>query len=146
MDDSPQCGQFRDPDTEEQKRFGKPLIKKSGFNLPALMLKNTRAVLDTTIAETRNARAQHRGVDVASIDSDTIHTAEQIFEEIDSERTGLIRFSELGPVLEVLGVVLNEDDVIELMNVLEINEDTDISFPEAVDIASFYEKAEGGHC
>jgi hypothetical protein len=142
VEDSPRCGQFRDPNADEQKRFGKPLIKKSGFNLPDLMLKNTRAVLDTTVAETRNARAQFRGVDVATIDSDTINRAEQVFEEIDTERSGLVRFIDLGPVLEVLGVILNEDDVIELMNVLEINADTDISFPEAVDIASFYEKSE----
>ncbi|CAE7775279.1 morn3 [Symbiodinium microadriaticum] len=140
VEDSPRCGQFRDSTSEEQKRFGKPLIKKSGFSLPQLMLKNTRAVLDTTIAETRNERAHFRGVDVATIDRVTILAAEQAFEQIDTRGSGLVKFVELGPVLEVLGVLLNEDDMVELMSVLDITGDTDISFPEAVDIASFYER------
>ena len=140
VEDSPRCGQFRDPDSEEQKRFGKPLIKKSGFALPELMLKHTRAVLDTTIAETRNVRASFRGVDVAAIDSETIRAAEEVFEQVDEGCTGLVRFMDLFPVLEALGVVLQEADIMELMNVLEIHEETEISFPEAVDIASFYER------
>jgi hypothetical protein len=139
VEDSPQCGEFRDPNADEQSRFGKPLIRKSGFRLPEIMLANTRAVLDCTIAATRTSRGHHRGIEsIQDMTHDSITTAESVFAEIDREGRGLVPFSDIFSVLQVLGVSLSEEEKEELLRVLEITPHTEVSFPEVVDIASFY--------
>jgi Ca2+-binding EF-hand superfamily protein len=103
------------------------------------MLANTRAVLDCTIAETRATRGSYRGIESSqAVTHDSISTAEAVFAEIDSEQKGLIPFDEIFPVLGVLGVSLDEEEKEELLRVLEITPQTEISFPEVVDIAAFY--------
>lgn len=103
------------------------------------MLANTRAVLDCTIAATRASRGSFRGIETVQIvTNDSITTAEQIFAEIDRENRGLIYFEQIFPVLHVLGVDLLDEEKEELLRVLDITNETEISFPEVVDIAAFY--------
>ena len=104
------------------------------------MLTNTRLVLDCTIALTRNIRSINRGITTNIITNDTIHAAEEIFAEIDINSIGLIHFYEIDPVLKIFGIDLNEESKEELLRILDITEETEISFPEIVDIVSFYEK------
>lgn len=139
VEDSPQCGEFRDPTDDEQKRFGKPLIRKSGFKLPELMLENTRAVIDCTVAATRNERASCRGVSAHGISQESMQIAEELFAEIDTACVGLIPFGSIVPVVAALGVNISESDLLELERVLEVSGETELSFPEVVDIAAFYE-------
>mmetsp|Transcript_2230 Transcript_2230/g.2197 ORF Transcript_2230/g.2197 Transcript_2230/m.2197 type:complete len:333 (-) Transcript_2230:78-1076(-) len=140
VEDSPQCGEFRDPNEDEQTRFGKPLIRKSGFHLPEIMLTNTRLVLDCTIAATRNMRSINRGISANIITNDILRSAEETFAQIDINSTGLIHFYEIEPVLNKFGVNLTEESRDELLRILDIAEETEISFPEIVDIVSFYER------
>lgn len=103
------------------------------------MLANPRAVLDCTIAVTRSSRSHQRGIEsIQDMTHDSIATAESIFAEIDRDGRGLVPFSDIFPVLQVLGVSLSEEEKEELARVLEITPETDVSFPEVVDIASFY--------
>jgi hypothetical protein len=141
VDDSPKCGEFREPTEDELPRFGKAAIYKLKFALPPLMLENIRSVLDCTIAATRNSRALHRGVANSSaktnVENDMIERAERVFQEHDTTSSGVIPFNKIHFILEVLDVHLSQDDISDLMLQLEIMPNTGVSFPEIIDIATF---------
>lgn len=138
VEDSPKCGEFREPSLEEQKCFGKSTMRTSKFVLPECKLENIRSVLDTTVAATRNERAQFRGVAHGeALDPALLQSAEALFENINIAHSGEIAFGDALQVLEVLGVEFSEEEQFDLMQQLEINESTLVSFPEVVDIAAF---------
>lgn len=138
VEDSPKCGEFRDPSPEEQKGFGKSAIRTSNFTLPELKLANIRNVLDTTVAKTRIDRAEFRGVSHGDeIKKEMLEQAERLFEKIDSSKCGEITFEDALQVLEVLNVEFSAGEQEDLMSQLEISSSTPISFPEIVDIAAF---------
>lgn len=138
VEDSPKCGEFREPSDEEQRCFGKSKMRTSKFTLPECKLNNVRNVLDTTVAATRNERAQFRGVSKGdAFSSDLLQQAEELFENINISNTGEIMFTDALGVLELLGVEFSEEEQIDLMQQLEITDSSLISFPEVVDIAAF---------
>jgi hypothetical protein len=138
VEDSPKCGEFREPTEDEQRSFGKSTIRTSKFTLPECKLENVRSVLDTTVAATRNERAQFRGVSHGdAFSQELLKQAEELFENINIANSGEIMFQDSLKVLELLGVELTEEEQYELMQQLEINESSLISFPEVVDIAAF---------
>lgn len=104
------------------------------------MLTNTRLVLDCTIAATRNMRSINRGISTNIMSNEILRSAEETFAQIDVNSTGLIRFYEIAPVLNKFGINLTEESQDELLRILDITEETEISFPEIVDIVSFYER------
>ena len=137
VEDSPKCGEFREPTEEEQKIFGKSKLRTSKFRLPECKLENYRKVLDTTVAATRNERAPFRGVSGQQFAYDVLQSAEKLFENIDLAASGEIKFEQAIKVMEALGLELTEEEQAELMEQLEIDTVSLISFPEIVDIAAF---------
>mmetsp|Transcript_6242 Transcript_6242/g.10195 ORF Transcript_6242/g.10195 Transcript_6242/m.10195 type:complete len:342 (-) Transcript_6242:131-1156(-) len=138
VEDSPKCGEFREPSPEEQKCFGRSAMRTSKFTLPECKLENIRSVLDTSVAATRNERAQFRGMSHGeTFSSELLQQAETLFENINIANSGEIAFQDSLQVLEVLGVEFSEEEQAELMQQLEISGASMISFPEVVDIAAF---------
>lgn len=137
VEDSPTCGEFREPTEDEQKSFGKSKLRTSKFSLPECELENVRNVLDTTVATVRNERAYFRGVSGEAFSSELLQKAEDLFENIDISSSGEIVFEQAVKVMEVLGLELSEEEQVDLMEQLEISESSFLSFPEIVDIAAF---------
>lgn len=115
------------------------------------MLENIRGVLDATISQTRNSRSVYRGVSTkdnsiseskrgdndANAIRNIIELAEIAFSKYDSQHVGVIPFSSVNKVFEVMGLHLTDEELNLLMEQLEIMPSTGISFPEVVDIATF---------
>ncbi len=137
IEDSPRCGEFRDPTDAEVASMGDSSVFKHPFALPALDLKDSRAVLDCTVAATRLESSIKEGVANSGIDSDKLIAAERAFAELDSSGLGAVEASYLGSVFSKLGVYITPDDLSYVMRQFQLEDVTDLSFPEVVEIASF---------
>jgi hypothetical protein len=145
VDDEPRCGVYRAPNREEEAKFREPSIIRESFSLPELGLKNSQSVVDMAKSETRIMNATLKGVaserlgPAASIlpAELSMQHAKEVFASI-CDHSGAAFLISLGPVLkELLGTEVTRDDIVELAQQLEIGPDTPITFPDAVDIATF---------
>lgn len=138
VEDCPRCGEFRDPTEDEVSRFGDPQIPKATFDLPEIALENVRSVVDCAVAATRTARADYRGMGSSDLADDALQRAEDVFSSLDTAHKGVVAFSSLGEVFKALGAHFSTEAFDDIMSQLDICGTTEISFPETVDIATFY--------
>lgn len=137
VDDSPRCGEFRDPVDGEDTSFGDAAVYKHDFELPEVTLQNSRAVIDCTTAATRLECSVRRGVLESGIDESMLERAEKCFAELDTAENGAVQARFLGSVFSALGVFISPEDLGVVMGQFSMGDVDDLSFPEVVEIASF---------
>jgi len=152
LQDSPKCGEFREP--EEEDLFGESNIRRAAFMMPEIALAHPQDVLSCAVADTRLDRRSAKDLGRADISADVVEAAEQIFmwyvnnnaepndEEAETavaatEGPATVPFADLVEVFEALGVDLSPALALDVMEQFGIQEETSMSFPEIVDIASF---------
>ncbi len=118
-------------------RIGHSSVFKHAFELPELSLQNSRAVVDCTTAATRLECSVMRGMAASGIDNEKLAAAERVFAELDTGNVGSVESSYLGSVFSALGVFITPDDLAIVMSQFSMDEVSDLSFPEVVEIASF---------
>lgn len=141
VEDCPRCGEYRAPSPEELKHFRvAPRIRSTKFSLPELRLRDTRGVLDAAVAATRTLRAESRGLGAAGgcIDEDAVMQAQKLFRNLDVTLSGVVSLARLHGVFALLGLDMTDDLLDSIQAQLEISNLTEISFPEVIDITSFY--------
>ena len=117
--------------------MGNSTVFKHPFELPEVTLKNSRAVIDCTVAATRLESSVKRGIVESGIDEDKLTRAERCFDELDSEGRGAVEANYLGSVFSALGVYITPEDLDVVMSQFSMDGISDLSFPEVVEIASF---------
>ncbi len=137
VNDNPKCGEFRDPHPDELSLMGHSAVFQHKFDMPELALKGSRALLDTTIASTRLERSIRQGILNSGIDREVIARAEQAFIDLDTSGSGSVEYRYLGSVFSILGIFLTPDDLAHVMSQFNMENITDLSFPEVIEIASF---------
>lgn len=136
VDDQPKCGEYRAPKPSELSLFGKPHVRQGHFDLPEIGLENPRAVLDLAISEARMERSPLGG-NGFTFSSETLQSAEKIFDSIDTTHVSLLPLRSLGEVFAELGLAVTPDDLAEIAAQLEIEQSSTFTFPEVVEIALF---------
>mmetsp|Transcript_10640 Transcript_10640/g.10711 ORF Transcript_10640/g.10711 Transcript_10640/m.10711 type:complete len:350 (+) Transcript_10640:52-1101(+) len=137
LQDSPKCGEFREPTQDEESLFGEAKIRKAPFNLPDLTLERPQEVLDCAVSATRLDKAGGEELERAQISSEVLENAEKVFMNYVDEGTKTVAFIDLAEVFEALGILLTPELANDIMEQLDIDEETMMSFPEVIDIASF---------
>mmetsp|Transcript_1633 Transcript_1633/g.1777 ORF Transcript_1633/g.1777 Transcript_1633/m.1777 type:complete len:240 (-) Transcript_1633:147-866(-) len=150
VDDAPRCGEYREPTKEEELRFRDPNILRENFDLPKLGLLDAQSILDVAKSESRQMNAYKRGLEglespgregtiknIIIISKENINRAAIAFSLLDDMKNGLIPLNVLGPVFHELESGFSDDNMDAILNQLEIEFNTVLSFPEVVDIATF---------
>jgi hypothetical protein len=137
VDDCPRCGEFREPTASESASIGNPTVFKHQFDLPEIMLKNSRGVLDCTTAATRLECSVKQGILESGLSEEALSHAESVFAELDSDNHGSVESRYLGSVFSALGVFITPEDLVVVMSQFSMDDVSDLSFPEVVEIASF---------
>lgn len=153
-DDQPRCGEFRSPTPDEEQRFVRLLPKglnHNDFKLPGLTLADPNEVIDIAVSDVR-MNSVHRneveeGTRQSYIRPYALEKAHKVFKsvasKVDKQVISIYRLSE---VLFELGLDLNASDVAEITSQLELKDTLDISFAEAVEIASYiHEQKQAAH-
>ena len=138
LEDSPRCGEFREPTKEEEHLFKETSMRKAPFTLPDLALDNPKDVINHAIANTRLSQSTDDQTMRGEITNEMLQSAEKIFHSLlPSELESVVRIDVLEEVFRALGVDNYTDIAADLSAQLELDDDTELSFPEVVDIASF---------
>lgn len=133
----PCCGEYRAPTADEVQQFRAPSVRPQPFDLPALGLENAKGVLNASVADVRLANASRRGLGVPNITQESLERAKIVFMAADVEGTGLVSMWALGGLFMELGISLTTEDTTEILQQLELGGNAELSFPEAIDIATF---------
>ena len=149
VDGAPTCGEYREPTVEEEARFREPTIACEIFELPVLGLLDPQSIVDVAKSETRINNAGKRGLEMGhkgkndsiapetpTISKECMNRAAVVFAQLD-EGDGLVPLSALSPVFTELGSDFTDDNIDAIRQELEIELDTALSFPEAIDIALY---------
>jgi hypothetical protein len=141
------CGKYREPTKEEELRFRDPNILRENFDLPKLGLLDAQSILDVAKSESRQLNAYKRGLEspgkkgtmknTIMISKENINRAAIAFSLLDDMKNGLIPLNVLGPVFHELESGFSDDNMDAILNQLEIEFNTALSFPEVIDIATF---------
>lgn len=145
-DDQPRCGEFRSPTADEEQRFVRLLPKglyHNDFQLPGLTLADPNEVIDIAVSDVRmNSVHKSHGTEEGNkqtyIRPYALEKAHKIFKSVSSKADQqVISIYRLSEVLFELGLDLNASDVAEITAQLELKDTLDISFAEAVEIATY---------
>lgn len=155
LQDSPKCGEFREPRREEEDLFGESSIRRAAFKMPELTLAYPQDVLSCAVADTRLDKTSAKELGRADISPDDIEEAEQLFmmyvnniseqniknstveSPVTADGPATLAFGHSVDVFDVLGVQLSPSLARDVMEQFEIQDETLLSFPEIADIASF---------
>jgi len=139
-DDQPRCGEFREPKGEEYNNFSEANVRTQKFDLPQIELENTREVLDKAVTAVRQENSSRRGISSGvTLSSEKLEQLQSLFTQVDVNNIGVVALQALDPLFEKLGLpcILTDQACMTLFTELDITLDTEISFPEAVDIAQY---------
>lgn len=145
-DDQPRCGEFRHPNEEEELRFVRPLPKgvfHNKFQLPSLTLADSDKVLDVAVSEVRmnSLNKSHSATRLPQnlISKVALEAADAAFNRIAQEEgtPHAVSIYHMGEVLLQLGLNLTEADIRDIVEQLEVKDTMEVSFSEAVEIATF---------
>lgn len=146
VDGAPTCGEYREPTPEEETRFREPTIAREIFELPELGLLDPQSIVDVAKSETRINNAGRRGLEIGNkglsnhettISKECMSRAAAAFARLDIENEGLLPLAALSPVFTELGSDFTDENIDAIREELEIEFDTALSFPEAIDIALY---------
>jgi len=153
-DDQPRCGEFRSPTAEEETRFVRLLPKgmfHNEFKLPGLTLADPTGIIDIAVSDVRmqSIRRSHaspedgaEGIYSTQIPAQSLERARKVFHGLtngngNSNEAQTISIYRLADVLYELGLSLTAADITEIVTQLELKDTLDVSFSEAVEIASY---------
>lgn len=141
-----QCGQLRD--TESELMAPDELITEP-FTLPLLSLQRPDDVLGDAITDVRQARIRRRssengrghggeeGEEDAGFSSDELLLLRNVFSSHEGRGgSGLVGCEQVGPMLEAVGVGVEEAWLFELFESLGVTDATRLTFSEFVDLAA----------
>jgi len=145
-EDAPRCGEYREPNKDETTRFGEPSVRKQNYILPEICLESPNEVLDMATTNVRMENSDRRGIsnnsnngDGPILSEENLDELRKIFSALPSSM-GNVQVQSLGPFFAALGFpsdISNDDTMINLFNDLELSMDSELSFPEAVDIVHY---------
>jgi hypothetical protein len=136
--DQARCGEYRDALTQdEMNQFGVSTVRTELFDLPELQLDKPKAILDMSIADVRLSNVSRRGIGNNYIDEISYNNAKKMFSQLDTEGTGLVSVYSLSLLFNELNLSLTSDDMTNILRQLDFGDSSDISFSEAIDIATF---------
>ncbi|CAM9639304.1 unnamed protein product, partial [Choristocarpus tenellus] len=132
VDGMPKCGEF--------KNMPEGLVNTGGhdgsFPLPQLTLKRASVILNGAIAHIRNARAARHSQPGRIFSTEEMDILSEVFSCFDFSKGGLVAASALPSILDEVKLSIGADKVQHLLNELQADPDTAISFPEFIDIVS----------
>jgi len=132
VDDVAKCGTFKDVPSDVG---GGGVDTMDNFSVPSLELEDPEVVVSEAVAKIRQERAQaHAGDQEVVFTPGELEQLRNEFRAADSQGSGVIKCSELGTVLRGLGMTPQDDEIQLLLEDLNADVDTEISFAEFVDI------------
>ncbi|KAJ1436081.1 hypothetical protein B484DRAFT_325311 [Ochromonadaceae sp. CCMP2298] len=151
-DDLPRCGEFRSPSTEEELRFARLLPKgifQNEFLLPGLTLANPTKIIDIAVSDVRmnslhKSYAQEDSGQVY-IRPEALEHALAVFNKITRGDSHVISIYEITDVMHELGLNLSSSDIQEIITQLQVKDTMELSFAEAVEIATFIHEQKLSH-
>lgn len=138
--------------TEEETRFARLLPKglyHNEFQLPSLTLADPTGLIDLAVSDVRMNSVHHAAafeeggsgggsVKPSFIRPYALERALKVFNSLtEVGKLGVLSIYRLGDVLYELGLSLNATDVTEVIAQLELKDTLDVSFAEAVEIATY---------
>ena len=142
-EDAPRCGEYREPTGDELNRFCEPSVRMQKFGLPEIGLEAAGEVLDIAITSVRMENSDRRGINTngnnaPALSEENLDELRKIFASLDTGRAGFLELQQLGPFFGALGFPEEIDDAMSsLFAELDLTLDTQISFPEAIDIVQY---------
>ena len=141
-EDAPRCGEYREPTAEESTQFCTPSVRKQIFTVPEIELEQPGEVLDMAITNVRMENSDRRGIitknSQVSLTEENLDQLRQIFTKLDQEHVGSVRVELLGPFFHAVGFPAELDEgMVALFNQLDLELDSEVSFPEAIDILQY---------
>ncbi len=126
------------------------------FKLPGLTLADPTGIIDIAVSDVRmqSIRKSHAGPEDGAdgiystqIPAQSLERARKVFHNLSNEATQTISIYRLADVLYELGLSLGAADITEIVSQLELKDTLDVSFSEAVEIASYIheQKLEAEH-
>jgi Ca2+-binding EF-hand superfamily protein len=113
------------------------------FQLPSLTLADPTGVIDLAVSDVRMNSVHHTtdlgdSAKAAFIRPYALERAHKVFNSLTERgKPGLLSIYRLNDVLHELGLDLNASDVTEVITQLELKDTMDVSFAEAVEIATY---------
>lgn len=147
FEDQPRCGELRDPASGE---LDGSFTREEGsllpsFEIPELELLRPQEVLADAVAAVRLLRSgsyEMRSVEPELFDAVSLERAKSMFSELDVGGRGLIQAEELQSVLYELRIQASDELLSEVLAELEIDAESVITFPDAIDIAGMIKRRE----
>ena len=144
FEDQPRCGEIRDPTAFELKSnfIDEGSGIASGFEMPELELLRPQAVLAEAVAAVRLMRSssfesESVGLEPEPFDAASLERARSMFSDLDVDGRGAVSAEELQAVLCELDVQAGERALAAVLGELGLDEeDSRVSFPDALDIAN----------
>ncbi len=138
----PRCGEYREPTREEKSRFCEPTVRKQVYELPEIGLQQPGEVLDMAITNVRMENGDRRGIlksnNQPTLSEESLEELRRIFASLDNDRSGIVPLGNLGSFFGALGFPYQFDDtMISMFRDFEIELDSAISFPEAIDLVQY---------
>jgi Ca2+-binding EF-hand superfamily protein len=120
------------------------------FQLPGLTLADPTGLIDLAVSEVRMNSVHRNKHDSSSkqtfIRPQALEKAQKVFNSIVPAGKQGVSIYRLGEVLLELGLNLNASDVTEIVSQLELKDTLDVSFAEAVEIATYiHEQKNAAH-
>ncbi|CAM9683938.1 unnamed protein product, partial [Phaeothamnion confervicola] len=136
-EDAPRCGTYRDMDDAVVD----PDVPDESFPLPPLALQRPQTVLSDSIAAARAERARLLGQAGRAFQSAELDRLRLAFDDAGGGgRSGLLPAAALAPLLERIGIVVEESSAAALLEELQLageaGEEMEISFADFVDVVS----------
>jgi hypothetical protein len=142
VNDVAKCGTFADIPEESTFDREYDLASVDNFSMPGLGLVDPGIVVSEAVACVRQERAStFAGENEVVFTSQELEQLRLEFSCADPEKRGLIRCGTLGSVLRGLGMTPAEDEIQLLLDDLNADDDTEISFAEFVDIMALLSAA-----
>jgi len=134
VDDVAKCGIFKDiPEDKFESQFDSQSV--DNFKLPQLALERPEQVVSEAVANIRQERAQkHDDENEIVFTPAELEQLRDEFQYADSGSSGMIRCGDLQGILQALGMTPDVDEISMLLQDLNADEETEISFAEFVDV------------
>lgn len=119
------------------------------FQLPGLTLANPEGLIDLAVSEVRMNSVHHTAhndnTSQSYIRPYALEKAHKMFNSLLAPGKQGISIYRLEEVLHELGLNLTSSDITEIISQLELKDTLDVSFTEAVEIASYIHEQKASH-
>ena len=138
-EDQPRCGEYREPNAEERASFKPSTVRKEHFDLPEIGLEAPQEVMELATTAVRSEHAERRGIASGiTLNEKKVADLKEIYHTLPGAVLGVVALAELEPFFGNLGLPpMGDPGMHSLFEELELTPDSEITFPEAIDIAQY---------